>query len=85
MAEEEVAAGAHELVVILAYLEIARANDKRLGKTATHLGFWSLAKEWNRNNIINLPRELVHPRQSWTKRFATYWESVGDTLMRKLS
>jgi hypothetical protein len=51
MEEQEVASGGEELVVILAYMEIARAFDNPIGKTATHLGFWALAEEWHPNTL----------------------------------
>jgi hypothetical protein len=54
MEAEEVSAGAEDLMVILAYMEVARAKNHPVGKTATHLGFWLLAEEWHPNTVEKL-------------------------------
>jgi hypothetical protein len=56
MAQEEVQWGAEPLLVVLAYMEIARAALVHGGKGAVHLGFWSLADEWHHRNILRLPK-----------------------------
>jgi hypothetical protein len=61
MKEEEVTAGAEGLVVLLAYMEVARAGDVPIGTSAAHLGFWSLAEEWHRHNTLRL---LTNPTTS---------------------
>lgn len=54
MEDEGVADGAEPIVVILAYMEAARADAAAFGK-ARHRGFWHLAKEWHPNTMA-LPR-----------------------------
>ena len=55
MEREEVASGAESLVVLLAYMEVARAHRVGVGKKATHLGFWELAREWHHGKTLGLP------------------------------
>jgi hypothetical protein len=55
MEDEAVADGAEGLVVLLAYMEVARASRVKLGAAASHGGFWRLAQEWH-PNVIALPR-----------------------------
>jgi hypothetical protein len=56
MEQSEVAAGAEQLLVLLAYMEVARASTEKIGRTPTHPGFWTLAEEWH-PNAMRLPRE----------------------------
>lgn len=48
MQDESVQGGAEEIVVLLAYLEMARAGQVKTGNPPSHLGFWSLAEAWHR-------------------------------------
>jgi hypothetical protein len=56
MEQEEVEAGAESIVVLLAYMEIARACRVRSGRTPMHPGFWTLAEEWHASTL-RLPRK----------------------------
>jgi len=47
MVEEEVQSGAEPLVVLLAYMEVARACTVKTGLHPQHRGFWKLAIEWH--------------------------------------
>jgi hypothetical protein len=56
MEEEDVEAGAEQLIVMLAYMEVARACSTRLGKPGSRrAGFWFLAELWH-PNVMALPR-----------------------------
>jgi hypothetical protein len=48
MEEEDVEAGAEPIIVMLAYMEVARACTTRLGKPGSRrTGFWFLAESWH--------------------------------------
>jgi len=61
MEEQRVRDGAEELVVVLAYMEVARAFATNWAARPPHLGFWNLAEEWH-PNTLDLPRS--RPRLS---------------------
>lgn len=55
MEEELVRSGAEVLVVLLAYMEVARAYRVGGAPKPSHAGFWTLAEEWHPNHM-RLPR-----------------------------
>ncbi len=63
MEQEEVESGAESLVVLLAYMEFARACTVKTGKNPQHMGFWRLAKEWHPNTLA-LPRPPASPPEA---------------------
>lgn len=60
MEAEEVREGAEPLLVMLAYLEIARASATGFGgKGRAREAFWGLAEEWHGYNTLDLPKHPV--------------------------